>query len=85
MIESLFVALNAIPTEKVLRVVRADELNDVVRYAIATFTTFDCGLFCHTTVPGENQLWRCSSILPSKLAIMILIMNQSASVSKTPR
>jgi hypothetical protein len=46
-IESLFVTLDAVPTEKVLPVVGPDELNDVRGDSIATFTTFDCGVLCH--------------------------------------
>jgi hypothetical protein len=40
-IESFLVTLNAIPTVKMLPVVRADELDHVSGYSIATLTAFD--------------------------------------------
>ena len=50
MIESFLVTLDAFPTKEVLSAVGPDEFNNVIGYAIATLTTFDCFVFRHLSL-----------------------------------
>jgi len=45
LIKTFLVTLNAIPTEKVLSIVRADELDHVIRFAITTFAAMNGVMF----------------------------------------
>jgi len=50
-IEALLVPLNTVPTEKMLSIVRIDELDHMIGFAIAPFATVNfCVFYSHSAI-----------------------------------
>jgi len=62
LIESLFVALNAVPAMKVRPIVGANGLDDVRGLAVTALATMDCSVLDgHRLIPGVSIMFFCTT------------------------